>query len=257
MKFALVDNKKVEAFPKGKGICLCCNAETIAKCGTKRINHWAHKNINHCDNWWENETEWHRTWKSQFPVNWQEVVQFDNQTGEKHIADVKTKNGFVLEFQNSPMSDQEMKSREDFYEKMVWVVNGEKFIKNFHILGSLPKPGLKKYSDIGFCSTKKGYLGRSFFKYSENPNWEKSSRELILLRMYSFSEIEKEVEGDYIGHHLFDWIKPRTNWISSKCDVFIDFGGEVLWKLMTYDNKGLRCVRKIDKKIFITRAIGQ
>ena len=51
--------------------------------------HWAHRGSRFCDPWWENETEWHRSWKGQFPVNWQEVVH-QAETGEKHIADVKT-----------------------------------------------------------------------------------------------------------------------------------------------------------------------
>ena len=42
-----------------------------------------------CDPWWENETEWHRAWKDQFPADWQEIVHHA-EDGEKHIADVKT-----------------------------------------------------------------------------------------------------------------------------------------------------------------------
>ena len=96
MKFSIVDGHKVEAFSKGKGLCICCNQETIAKCGSKTIHHWAHKSLLHCDNWWENETEWHRKWKAYFPVAWQEVVHYDKVTGEKHIADVKTDKGLSL-----------------------------------------------------------------------------------------------------------------------------------------------------------------
>lgn len=38
--------------------------------------------------------------------------------------------GFVLEFQNSPMNDAELFSREALYGNMAWVVNGESFSKN-------------------------------------------------------------------------------------------------------------------------------
>ncbi|WP_298953190.1 competence protein CoiA family protein [uncultured Nonlabens sp.] len=117
MKYSLVNNLKVEPFPGGKGICLCCRQPTVSKCGIKVIHHWAHKSLVHCDNWWENETEWHRKWKSHFPQECQEIVLFDSLTGEKHIADVKTKSGIVIEFQNSPMSHSELKSRESFYKK--------------------------------------------------------------------------------------------------------------------------------------------
>ena len=46
------------------------------------------------------------------------------QAGEKHIADVKTERGDVLEFQHSPLDPQERRAREEFYQRMVWVVDG-------------------------------------------------------------------------------------------------------------------------------------
>jgi hypothetical protein len=95
----------------------------VAKCGEVRIWHWAHQGIRFCDPWWENETEWHRAWKGQFPVNWQEVVQ-EAETGEKHIADVKTDRGWVIEFQHSYLKPEERRSRDAFYPKLIWVVDG-------------------------------------------------------------------------------------------------------------------------------------
>jgi hypothetical protein len=53
-----------------------------------------------CDHWWESETQWHRNWKNEFPESWQEIVH-TSENGEKHVADVKTENGIVLEFQHS------------------------------------------------------------------------------------------------------------------------------------------------------------
>lgn len=123
MKFALINGNKVEATKGAKGICFNCGAELIAKCGEVKIHHWAHKNIKHCDSWWENETEWHRFWKNNFPLEWQEVIHIDK-NGEKHIADVKTEEKWVLEFQHSPIKSEERLSRNIFYSKIVWVVDG-------------------------------------------------------------------------------------------------------------------------------------
>lgn len=123
MKYALVEGKKTEALKGVRGICPSCNSELIAKCGEVKINHWAHKGTRNCDIWWENETEWHRQWKGQFPIEWQEVVQFDAK-GEKHIADVKTEKGWVLEFQHSYIKPEERRSRNTFYPKLVWVIDG-------------------------------------------------------------------------------------------------------------------------------------
>lgn len=124
MKYALVDNQKREAEKGLKGLCPVCQKPVIAKCGKFKINHWAHKSCAHCDNWWENETEWHRQWKNIFPTEWQEIISTDEKTGEKHIADIKTNDNMVVEFQHSNISEEERISREDFYKHMIWIVDG-------------------------------------------------------------------------------------------------------------------------------------
>jgi len=95
----------------------------VAKCGEVRIRHWAHERTLLCDPWLENETEWHRKWKEQFPRNWQEFV-YRAENGEKHIADVRTDHEWVIEFQHSYINPEERRSRDTFYPKLVWVVNG-------------------------------------------------------------------------------------------------------------------------------------
>lgn len=77
-----------------------------------------------CDNWWETETEWHREWKGNFPIEWQKIIQFDISTNEKHIADVITDKGLVVEFQHSHINQVERIQREDFYKNMIWIVDG-------------------------------------------------------------------------------------------------------------------------------------
>lgn len=125
MKFALVGDQKLAPTPKESGSCLFCNAKVISKCGNRKAWHWAHKSELECDPWWENETEWHRSWKNKFPESWQERIQFD-ENGEKHIADVKTDEGWVLEFQHSPISSVERNTRNNFYKKLIWVVDGNR-----------------------------------------------------------------------------------------------------------------------------------
>lgn len=123
MKFSIVNAVRQEAQPGVAGRCPACDQVTIAKCGEVKIWHWAHKGRRDCDPWWESETEWHRGWKGQFPEAWQEVVQFAD-SGEKHIADVKTDHGWAVEFQHSYLNPEERRSRDAFYPKLVWVVNG-------------------------------------------------------------------------------------------------------------------------------------
>jgi competence CoiA-like predicted nuclease len=131
MKFALVDNKRIEANKGAKGICPYCGSELTARCGQIRINHWAHKKDSNCDPWWEPETEWHRLWKNYYPNDWQEIPLSDIQTGEKHIADVRTSHGLVIELQHSHLDPQERISRERFYKHMVWIVDGTRLKRDY------------------------------------------------------------------------------------------------------------------------------
>jgi competence protein CoiA len=125
MKYALVNGQRQEAQPNLSGGCPSCASPMVAKCGERRLRvwHWAHLAKRVCDTWWENETEWHRAWKGQFPADWQEIVH-PAENGEKHIADVKTDQGWVLEFQHSHLDPEERRARDAFYPKLVWVVDG-------------------------------------------------------------------------------------------------------------------------------------
>lgn len=125
MKFALAKEERREAQPGISGTCPSCRAAMVAKCDDQRVWHWAHRGVRVCDPWWEPETEWHRNWKNEFPADWQEVVHFA-QSGEKHIADVKTQSGMVIEFQHSFLKADERMAREAFYRKMVWVIDGRR-----------------------------------------------------------------------------------------------------------------------------------
>ncbi len=150
MRFALIDNNRVEAQPQLQGLCPICSQPVIAKCGTRKIWHWAHRRINSCDSWWESETEWHRRWKNNYPVEWQEVTLFNEQKNEKHIADIRTDHNLVIEFQHSPIKYEERISRERFYKNMLWVVDGTR-LKNDY---------------LRFCKGKDSL----FFKKTKNNN---------------------------------------------------------------------------------------
>jgi hypothetical protein len=123
MKYALINGIKRIPEKGLRGQCQLCSAEVVAKCGDIKVHHWAHKSKIECDKWWESETPWHRNWKNHFPVEWQEIVQHSS-SGEKHIADIKTPHGLVVEFQHSQISREERDSRESFYEHMIWIVDG-------------------------------------------------------------------------------------------------------------------------------------
>ena len=171
MKYALLDRVKTTAIKGLNGQCQLCEAEVVAKCGDIKVHHWAHKSKIECDKWWESETPWHRNWKNCFPVEWQEIVHKDA-NGEKHIADIKTPHGLVVEFQHSHISKEERDSRESFYEHMIWIVDGT-----------------RRKTDLGRFNAGISYLKQSkmpnvfFVPYPEevlSKDWW-GSREIVIL----------------------------------------------------------------------------
>lgn len=124
MKLSIVNGERSEPEKGLVGICIGCGQPMIAKCGPIKIWHWAHKSECECDHWWENETEWHRAWKNNFSSECQEIRhKADN--GEWHIADVKTAQGHIIEFQHSFLKSEERQARNKFYgNNLVWVVDG-------------------------------------------------------------------------------------------------------------------------------------
>ncbi|CAE6969274.1 hypothetical protein R69608_07196 [Paraburkholderia nemoris] len=190
MRLAFVDGEKKEATPGLKGVCVnpFCSSPMVAKCGRVKIWHWAHKGRKPCDPWCESETQWHRDWKDRFPFDWQEIVHQDARSGEVHIADVKTPHGLVLEFQHSPISPDEMKSREDFYGEMVWIVDG-----------------------------LRGDLDKSYFQMG----------------------LSGPIQDDPLAYavHWYGRGQFLRNWGEANAKVYLDFGGDVIWRLVFFDPK--------------------
>src|SRR6266496_6003247 len=100
MRFGYDEHKRRirPTFSGQKATCPLCNGNMIGKCGEIYVWHWQHHHDRNCDPWKEHETDWHRKWKAKFPNDWQEVIIENND--EKHIADIKTEDGVVIEFQN-------------------------------------------------------------------------------------------------------------------------------------------------------------
>jgi len=197
MKFAIVNGNKIEASKGTKGICPSCGSELISKCGEVKINHWAHKGNRNCDLWWKNETEWHRAWKGNFPIEWQEVVQFDK-NGEKHIADVRTKYGLVIEFQYSHIAPQERTSREVFYKNMVWLVDGTRLKRDY--------PRLLKGKNNLRRTNKQGYFTVDFPEQCFPSSWIESSVPVI----FDFLGMEKVKDQNDLRNSLY-CLLPKQN----------------------------------------------
>ncbi len=212
MKFALHNGERKEAETNLKGaVCQVCKSEVIAKCGDVKIHHWAHKSKRKCDHWWENETKWHRDWKNQFSKDWQEVVH-SSETGEKHIADIKTPNGLVVEFQHSPIEKDELFSRNNFYETIIWIVDGKRrkydernFDKgNSRLINEWGNTGKLVFFDFG-------ERGLTYLKPNRSEDYEigdTSKRNLI--RWINYVSRWGNLSGKFFNRKLTDGVKYGT-----------------------------------------------
>jgi competence protein CoiA len=171
MRYALAGGQRVEAYAGGRGMCRRCNGEVIARCGTRRVAHWAHRGMRDCDTWAEKETDWHRAWKNNFPAECQEFIQHDGQSGEKHIADVRTPHGLVIEFQHSHLDPLERAARERFYGNMVWVVDGTRLQRDY--------PRFNKGEDSLRPTNNQGYFLLTFPEECFPAMWLDSSVPVI------------------------------------------------------------------------------
>jgi competence CoiA-like predicted nuclease len=140
------------------GLCPMCNGKVIAICGNINIWHWRHENLKDCDSWSEGETKWHIDWKNEFPLEWQEII-IQNESFI-HRADIKTPSNLVLELQNSSISTFDIQLREEFYDKMIWLINAEDFKNNIKKV-SIVKKRLRehdKYNPKEYYFEEKNYL---------------------------------------------------------------------------------------------------
>ncbi len=120
-------NEKEEASPKQIAKCPICDEDVIAKCGKIKVWHWAHKNKSDCDSWYEPESQWHKDWKNKYPKELQEF------TMGCHRADIRTRDRWVIELQNSTISQQDIIDRELYYKRMIWLINGGTLCKGLRL----------------------------------------------------------------------------------------------------------------------------
>lgn len=190
------------------------------------------------------ETPWHRDWKMAFPISFREVCFWDEHSRQQHRADVHTSCGTTLEFQNSPIDIEELESREAFYPKLVWVLNGKKF-KGFRILKHLPDVDDPRLSDFEFCLSD--HL--SMIRKSDLLNGRGHPK---ILNFYH-PELKKIPLTSH--YYSFCWKHPHRVWYQSKCPIIVDLGGHFLYQLKqrTQLSGNYPYLHMIPRKEFIAR----
>lgn len=200
MLLALSENTLIPPIKNTTAKCPLCKLKVVSKCGEINIHHWAHAKNEGCDSWSEPETFWHKSWKESFPINNREVVI--EKDGKKHFADVHTKENIVIELQNSSISSEKIREREEFYgRRLLWVINGGRFREHIsiHVNEQIKQILLKK-----------------------NP---KNFYREITLRNENINEY-LETSSQF----RFSWRYPIRSWVKSKRPVFLDINEDyMLW----------------------------
>jgi len=243
MQYALVNGIKSEPKKGLIGICIGCGNRMTAKCGLMKLHHWAHCINVQCDSWWEPETEWHRLWKSHFQEQEREKTFYDTQLQEYHRADVYTRRGVTIEFQNSPLALEELLSRERFYSQLVWVVNGLKF-KGFSVTEAIPNPRQAELKDYEFTGTS--HLA---FRRIE-AGLEGAGNQTISIRHPSMRHIKLSSK-----HFTFSWRHPHMGWYGAQAPVFIDIGGHFLYwlRVIKQHSEDFYYLQIVNKKDFLEK----
>ncbi len=131
--------------------CFCpvCGEPLIHRKGKYRRPHFAHKQKTDCFMSRNKDylSEWHMRMQDYFPKEKREVRFQDDETGEVHIADVfDEETNTVIEFQHSPINEEEYLSRTSFHLKngrrIAWIFDESKEKEKEGYLGRLKPDSL-------------------------------------------------------------------------------------------------------------------
>ena len=166
-------------------------------------------------------------WKLIFGKENTEIIIY--QDGKKHIADVKTTEGYILELQNSIIESHTIRDREEFYgSNMLWIINGKKFKDGFRI-----------------------FLGNSMPFDNYSPEFDRFAK------LHGFTPKYRPT-GDMAGavEWNFIWKRARQCWSEARRPVFIDFGGDKLFQMTIGIGRAKGMGQEIAKYDFIKRHKG-
>lgn len=118
--YAMVNGQKTLPSRGERGTCLHCGGDVLAKCGSIRVHHWAHRSGRDCDTWSEGIGPWHLWWQGQVRPEFVEVPV------GRHRADILGSGNLVIELQHSAISPEAVRERETHYGAMLWLIDAIK-----------------------------------------------------------------------------------------------------------------------------------
>ena len=194
MLYASVDGQRRLATTSGElGICPGCGGAVRARCGTVKVNHWAHVSGDECDSWYEPITQWHLKWQKLFPEKYREVV-IDEHRADIHIPGNDVWPNITIEVQHSSISWDDVMERENFYKThgvLFWVFDAREWGKNFNQLFR------RLYKKTKHCK-----LGKFSFEYADSMvRWKYKRKSLIDIDSWCFFDIGKNYLVCFIPSH--------------------------------------------------------
>ena len=223
--------------------CFCPKCEKSVRYKKKSVNnkraHFAHKSDEMCPFGLDKDykSEWHIRMQEYFPKEAREYRFKDEETGTPHIADVfiEEKNT-VLEFQHSPISEEEFLCRTIFHIK-----NGRRIAWLFD--ESRDNKPYGKFGEDDCAWENNIYLNKSF-------KWLGKPRKVIIkgpnikeyFDSYSicvFTGTEGDMFHRIVGEHCsFDYVTFSLNNLMMSEDFNVDelFGYDYYWQFEDYVN---------------------
>jgi competence CoiA-like predicted nuclease len=216
--------------------------------------------LSECDSWYENETEWHRVWKNHFSNEYQEVIKYDSLTNERHVADVYNHvKEVVIEFQHSSIDVREIEARENFYGRMIWVIDLISSNKNLKFIN--------KHNEVEAVLNKMRHnLPKDFEVGSDYEMYESQKKfgnflDMLNLDKLNTNEIHYTIEigKKYMelckkkDFSLMTWKNLHKRWDLSVKPKFIDIGTDDIYQLIERVKIGnAYVVKRYSKSEFIS-----
>lgn len=232
---------------KNKVKCKYCDGILIGKKGQIKAHHFSHKNKEICDNWIENKSQWHIEWQNLFPIKNQEIVI--NKEGVKHIADIQIEN-LIIEIQHSYINKENIKARENFYENMIWIVDGN---------GNKSKKGNLKGKIYKICNVNENLelykSKKQWFRYTKKKTYINSSNKLYEVYKYLDNDyylLKKVNINDIINYHKKISIEKFRKFYYDKIEInkyYLTTSTKIIYKsgYLLYTGNNIKIIKILEE----------
>lgn len=217
------DYKKITSDESDIGYCPICKQKLIPKRGEINIHHWAHVSLIDCDQWAEQETFWHLSWKELVKREYQEVIITKNKTS--HRADILGNLNTVIEIQYSNINVNEIKAREKFYINLIWVLNAQKFSNNLILFNKNDIIELLK-SDVTYYDEYYNENGEIHLKRTKKSYYQENIERLIKY-YFNYDCSDKII--------YFRWLWPHKPYFYANAPIFLHLSDGRLLKIIYID----------------------